>query len=147
MPRIIANGCRVLAGVIVLFIAYVASALLCSYLFPDSARANKMEMVADKVGASVGILIASVFLRRYLLRSFRLALLCLAVTEIAVLVIILQFTGLTTPTLSDISFNVEWLYSLTWNVVVTFLLGAGVGHIWDQAANKALQATAAAPGS
>lgn len=128
-----------------MFVAYLAGALLFSYLFPDSARANRMEMVADKVGASAGILITSLFLRRYLLRSIMLALLCLAVTEVIVLVIILQFTGLTT--LCDIGFNVRWLYSLTWNVVVAFLFGTVIGHVWDRAANKALQAPAAAPSS
>ncbi len=100
--------------------------------FPISTPHNKMEMLADKVGALCGILIATLFLRRCLLRSFRLALICLAATEVVVLVIILHFTGLTTLTLFDIGFNVGWLYSLTWNVVVAYILGAVFGHLWQR---------------
>lgn len=138
MRRFMANGGRVLAGVVVLFAAYVAGALLCGYLFPSAARANKMEMVTDKIGASVGIFIAGVLLRRYFLRSFGLVLVCLAATEIVALVIIVMVTGLVSLTLFDITFNLQWLYAMTWNVVIAYLLGATVGHVWDKRADKTL---------
>lgn len=50
---------RILAGVVLLFIAYVVGASLCSSLFPESVRANRMEMLSDKVGASIGIAVAA----------------------------------------------------------------------------------------
>jgi hypothetical protein len=91
-----------------------------------------METLAGKVGSSIGVVVGSVLLRRFLLRSFGLALLCLVATEVVAFAIILQFTGLLSLRLSDLSFNVGWLYSLTWNVVFAFLLGVGIGHIWGQ---------------
>lgn len=143
-----ANVGRILAGVALLFTAYVLGASLASNLFPGSAHANRMEMHSDKVGASIGIVVAALLLRRYLLRSFGLALTCLAATEAAAFLIIIQFTGLMEFTLFDLRFNVGWLYALTWNVVVAFLIGTTIGHLWDRrAANKSRQPTAAAPGS
>lgn len=137
MRRYMANGGRALAGVVLLFLAYVTGALVCGYLFPCAARANKMEMVTDKIGASVGIFIAAVLLRRYFLRSFGFVLLCLAATEIVALVIIVMVTGLVSLTLFDITFNLQWLYAMTWNVVIAYLLGAAVGHVWDKVVGKA----------
>lgn len=142
------NVGRILAGVFLLFVAYVVGAYLCSSLFPESARANKMEMLADKVGASIGIAVAALLLRRFFLRSFGLALICLAATEVVVYIIILQFTGLLEFTLFDLRFNVGWLYTLTWNVVAAFLIGVAIGHLWDRrAAKKSPQPTDAAPDS
>jgi uncharacterized membrane protein len=143
-----ANVGRILTGVVLLFAAFALGGYLGGALFPESARVSKMEMLADKVGSSIGIMVASLLLARFLFRSIGVALICLAATEAVVFVIILQITGLSSFTLSDVRFNVGWLYSLTWNVVVAFVFGSLLGHLWyRRAANKALQATAAAPGS
>ena len=64
---------------------------------------------------------------------------------LGVLLIILGFSGLTSFSMADIRFNGWWLYALTWNVVVAFVLGVAAGHWWDKRAAKALQPTATAP--
>jgi hypothetical protein len=107
-----------------------------------------MENFAAKVGGSIGILIASLLVRRYLLRSFRLAVACLATTEVLALLIIMFVIGLTGFGLEDVGFSIGWLYAITWNIVVACLVGVFIGHLWERrTANKALHATAAAPGS
>lgn len=87
-------------------------------------------------------MVAAFFLGRFLFRSFGVALACLAATEIVALIIILQITGPSLSTLSDVTFNAGWLYSMTWNVIVAFVLGAALGHLWYRwSANKHLQPT------
>ena len=145
MSRLEANAIRISVGVVALFVAFIAGSYLGGTLFPESSRVSKMEMFADKVGASIAIVVASLLLGRFLFRSIGVALLCLAATELVALIIILQITGLSLSTLSDITFNVGWLYSMTWNVIVAFVVGSVPGHLWyRRAANKVLQATAAA---
>ncbi len=80
---------------------------------------------------------------RYVLRSFGLALLCLGSTEVIALLIITGFSGLGMLTIADIRFNAWWLYAVTWNVVLAFLLGAGLGVLWSRrAANNVPEVTA-----
>jgi uncharacterized membrane protein len=129
-----ANVGRILIGVVLLFAAFALGGCLGGSLFPDSLRVSRMEMLADKVGSSIGIVVVALLIRRYLLHSFSLALACLVVTEILALLVILQFTGLTHLTASDVRFNCGWLSAMTWNVVLAFLLGAGIGHVWDRRA-------------
>jgi hypothetical protein len=117
-------------------------------VFPDSVLVGGRETLAGKVGCSVTILATAFIIRRYILRSFGLALVCLAATEVIVLFVVMSFSGLTTLTLADMRFNGWWVYALTWNVVAAFLVGITAGHFWDRrAANQTVQATAAAPGS
>lgn len=148
MPRATPNAGRVVLGVLSLFAAWALGGFLGSIIYPASVLVGGRESLAAKVGCSVAILVASLIVRRYLLRSFWLAVLCLATVEVLVLLIIMFVSGLTTLTLADVRFNAGWLYGLTWNVVVAFLFGTAIGYLWDRkAANKALHATAAAPGS
>jgi hypothetical protein len=148
MPRAAANVGRVSLGVLLLFVAWVAGGFVGSLVFPDSVLVGGRETLAGKVGCSAAILAAALIIRRYILRSFGLALVCLAATEVIVLFIVMSVSGLTTLTLTDIRFNGWWVYALTWNVVVAFLVGITAGHFWDRrAANQTVQATAAAPGS
>ncbi len=130
MKRTLANAGRVAAGVVILFIAYVTGASLCSWLFPNGPRANRMEMLTDKTGESMVIVIAALFLRRYLLRSFGMALVCLVATELVALAIILCFTGLPVDGM-DLHNTARWLYLMTWNVVASYLFGIAIGHWWD----------------
>lgn len=129
----------VLAGIVVLFVAWLLGGYVGANLFPQSDLINKMETLPTKVGSSLGVLVASLFLRRYFLRSFRFALACLAATEVVAFLIITQVTGLSPFTLSNLRFNGGWLYALTWNVVVVFLLGAAIGHLWDRRTAKPQQ--------
>jgi hypothetical protein len=126
-----ANIGRIILAVLSLFVAWMLGGYVASNIYPYSAIVGGRETLAAKVGCSIAILVTSLVIRRYLLRSFGLALVCLAVTEIIVLLIIICFTGLTTPTLADIRFNAWWLYALTWNVIVAFLVGTVLGHLWE----------------
>ena len=108
-----ANVGRILIGVVLLFAAFALGGYLGGSLYPDSLLVSKMEMLADKVGSSIGIVVVALLIRRYLLHSFSLALACLVMTEIIALLVILQFTGLTQLTLSDVRFNLGWLYAMT----------------------------------
>lgn len=103
----------------------------CAVGFSPTDRANRMEMLTDKIGASIGIVIAALLLRRYLLRSFGMALACLVATEVAALLIILCFTGLPVDRV-DLHNDGQWLYTMTWNVVISYLIGAVLGHWWDK---------------
>jgi hypothetical protein len=136
MSNIPANIVRISLGVLSLFVAWAIGGYLGSVISPNSVLVGGRETLAAKVGCSVAILIASIIIRRYLLRSFGPALLCLATTEVIVFVIIICFTGLTRLTLADVYFNVWWLFALTWNFVLAFLVGAVVGWFWDDWARK-----------
>ena len=142
MSRIQANAIRVPVGVIALFGAYLLGTTLGGIIRPESFGINKMETVATKVGASLVIVVTSFVLERFLFRSLEVAFLCLAATEAAVLFIILKITGLPLTNLSDIAFNLGWLYSITWNVAVAFSVGTVLGHLCHRlAANKSLHST------
>lgn len=139
---------KVSIGALSLFAAWLLGSFLASRIYPGSDLVNRMENFAAKIGGSIGILIASLFVRRYLLRSFRLAVACLAMTEVLALLIIMFVIGLTGFGLEDVGFSIGWLYAITWNIVVACLVGVSIGHLWERrTANKALHATAAAPGS
>ena len=141
-----ANVGRVLAGVVLFFVAWFLGGFVSETIFPGTTLVGGRESLAGKIGGSVAILAAAVVARRYLLRSLGLALTCLAVTEVVVLLIIVGFSGLTSFSMMDIRFNAWWLYAVTWNVIVAFFFGVALGHLWDKrAANKAPQAAAAAP--
>jgi len=129
-----ANIGRIFLAVFLLFLTWAVAGYLSNIIWPKSAFVGSGggETIAGKVGCSIGILIASLAIRRYLLRSFVLMLVCLALTEIIVLVIIICFTGLTRFAFSDIRFNAWWLYALTWNVVAAFLIGTVVGQFWEK---------------
>ena len=131
MANIAANVGRVLLGILSLFVAWGIGGYLGSVICPNSVLVGSRETLATKVGCSVAILAASLILRRYLLRSFGQALVCFATTEVIAFVIIVCFSGLTRLTLADVRFNIWWLYALTWNVVLAFLVGAVVGRFWD----------------
>ena len=148
MSSTAANVGRVLVGVVLLFAVWALGGYLGGSLFPESHLVSKMETLTSKIGSSIGIVLGALLIRRFLLRSIGLALICLTATEVVVFFIILHFTGLLSFALSDLSFNVGWLYSITWNVVVAFLFGMIVGHYWyRRVANKSFRPTAAAPGS
>lgn len=127
-----ANVGRILSGVVLLFLAWCLGGYVGETICPGTTLVGGRESLAGKVGCSVAILAAAVIARRYLLRSLGLSLTCLGITELVVLLIILGFSGLTSFSVADISFNGWWLYALTWNVVVAFILGAAVGHLWDK---------------
>lgn len=131
MSNIAANVGRVLLGTLSLFVAWGIGGYLGSVICPNSVLVGGRETLAAKVGCSVAILAVSLILRRYLLRSFGQALVCLATTEVIVFVIIVCISGLTRLTLANVRFNIWWLYALTWNVVLAFLVGTMVGQLWD----------------
>ena len=125
-----------LFGALSLFGAWFLGGYVGAAIPSKSPLVGYSEPLAGKIACSVAILLAAVVLRRYLLRSFGLAVLCLLATEVVVFLIITAFSGLTT--LTDIGFNAETLYQLTWNVVIAFLIGAAAGQSWDnRAATKA----------
>jgi hypothetical protein len=87
------NVAKVFIGALLLFAAWLLGCFLASRIYPGSYLVNRMENIAAKTGGSIGILIASLFVRRYLLRSFRLAVACLATTEVLALLIIMFVIG------------------------------------------------------
>jgi len=127
---------RIALGVLSLFAAWVIGGYIGSVICPNSVLVGGRETLAAKVGCSVAILIVSLIIRRYLLRSLGSALVCLATTEVIVFVIIICFSGLTRFALADVRFNACWLFALTWNVVLAFLVGTMVGQIWDNRVSK-----------
>lgn len=90
------------------------------------------ESLAGKSGGTIGILIAAIFIRVWLLRSLGLALVCLAATELTVLLLIMAISGLGIFTWSHIQFVGWWLYTTTWNVVAVYPLGLLVGTLLDK---------------
>jgi hypothetical protein len=123
---------RLLSGVVLLFGAWCLGGYVGEIICPGTALVGGRESLAGKIGCSVAILATAVMARRYLLRSFGLALMCLGIAELIALLMVLGFSGLTSLSLADIRFNGWWLYALTWNVVVAFVLGAAIGHLWDK---------------
>ena len=134
MPRTTANVGRILLSVVALFVAWIAGGFLVDRVFPGTFLMYRMESVAGKAGSTLGVVVVAVILRRYLLRSFALALICLASTELVVLLIAFAITGLWSLAWSDVRYNLWWVYVFTWNVVVGFFIGAGIGHLWDHRA-------------
>ena len=143
MPHPAAKVGRIVLGVLSLFVAFALGGYLGELICPNSLVVGGRESLAAKAGASIAILCASVLTGRYVLRSFGLALLCLGSTELIALLIITGFSGLGMLTIADIRFNAWWLYAVTWNVVLAFSLGAGLGVLWSRrAANNVPEATA-----
>jgi hypothetical protein len=139
MPRIRKYAVPVPIGVVALFAAYILGGYIGGSVLPESFGINKMETVATKVGSSVAITIVSFALARFVFRSLDVALVCFAVTEAVVLLIIVQITGLSLSNASDFAFNLGWLYSITWNVFIAFVIGTALGHLWyHSVANKPL---------
>lgn len=128
---------RVVLGLLSLFVAWFLGGYVGDVICPNSALVGGREAFAAKAGSSVAIFVAALIIRRRLLRSFGLALACLAATEVAVLLIVICFSGLATLTMADVRFNAWWLYALTWNVVIAFLIGTVAGQFWDNWATKA----------
>jgi multisubunit Na+/H+ antiporter MnhG subunit len=114
---------HVALGVIALFIAYALGVSIAENLYPESMH-NRIESIAGKFGASVGVLAVSVVFMRFLFRSPMLALVCLLTTEAFASAIIFRFTG------PDIVYTFGWLYRITWNIVIAFLMGTAVGYLW-----------------
>lgn len=122
---------RVCLGALSLFAAWFVGGYVGDAIRPESPLVGFREPLSGKIACSVAILLAAMVLRRYLLRSFGLAVLCLLATEVAVFIIIMCFSGLLRPSLTDIGFNAGTLYQLTWNVVIAFLIGVAAGQFWD----------------
>ncbi len=142
MPRIRTYAVPVPVGVIALFAAHLLGGYIGGSVFPGSFGINKMETIATKVGSSVAVMVVSLALARFVFRSLKVALVCFAVTEAVVLLIILQITDLSLSNASDLAFNLGWLYSVTWNVFLAFVIGTALGHWWYHlAANKSLHST------
>lgn len=138
-----AKAGRVVLGTLLLFAAWALGGYVGDVICPQSGIVGGRESLAAKTGSSVALVIVSLVLGRYVLRSFRLALLCLGSTEVLALLIITGFSGLGMLALSDIQFNLSWLYAVTWNVVLAFLLGGSLGVLWfRRAANNVPEATA-----
>jgi len=132
MPRAITTIVRVMAGIVGLFAGWLLGGYVAANSFPQAELVNKMETLPTKLGSSFGVLIATILLRRFVLRSLRLTVVSLVATEVVVFMIIVQVTGLLPFSLFHLHFNFGWLYGLTWNVIIACLLGVLVGHCWDR---------------
>jgi len=118
---------KVLGCCIAVMIAWAIGGYLGDLLAPHSGLVNKVETIAGKFGASVGVFMAAVILRLFLIKSTRLMLMSLIAIECIALIVIVFFTGLYRLTGLDIEFNIGWLFALTWNVVLMFIIGTWVG--------------------
>jgi hypothetical protein len=103
--------------------------LFGAFLAPHSDWVNKVETFVRKFGASVGVFIVTTILRLFLVKSTRLMLIALVAIECIALIVIVFFTGLYQFTVLNIEFNIGWLFTLTWNVVLLFIIGTWVGSI------------------
>ena len=136
---------RIFGGIVALVLAWVIGGYIAGTIFPNQPLLNKMETIPDKIGASILILCVAFFLGRYLFQSFSQVVICFIATEIIVFLVILQFTGLWSFTCFDFSFNISWLFTMTWNVAIAYFLGTVIGHIRKKkAANKSMHSGAAA---
>jgi len=125
--RIMKSLIIVLSCSIAVMAAWAIGGYLGAFLAPHSDLVNKVETVAGKLGASVGVFMATVILRLFLVKSTRLMLIALVAIECIALIIIVFFTGLYQLTMLDVQFNIGWLFALTWNVVLLFIIGTWVG--------------------
>jgi hypothetical protein len=130
LPRIAANVGRILLAVVGLFLVWVVGGFIGAVIWPHSPLMASREPLAAKIACSIAILALTSILQRYLLRGIGAAMACLALTEVAVYVIIMGLSGLVAPTGANIAFNAWWLLALTWNVVIAFLLGTVLGALW-----------------
>ncbi len=122
-----------------LFAAWWLAGLVADGLFPQAVVGRQVESLSADVGSTVGVLLASILLRRYVVRSFWLAVACITTTEVAVLLIISKVAGLPSFSyldmfVSDMAFNLGWLFDVTWNVIAAFAIGSLIGHFWDRRA-------------
>lgn len=124
-PRLDYRASLVLLGVAVLFIAYACGAFVGDRLIPGGLSPGP-ESFGSRVGASVAILVAAVLLRRYVLRSLRPTLMCLAVAESVAL--LLLFVAMD----YSLVFAGVYLLLFTWNVVAAFLAGSLAAELWDR---------------
>ena len=122
------NLVRIIIGTVAVILAWAIGGYIGGAIFPDTQLVNKMETGPDKLGSSVAILVVSFVLGRYLFHSFIQALICLVFTEVLALLIILFVTGLFSFSWPHLRFNISWLFTLTWNVVATYIIGAWVGQ-------------------
>jgi len=83
MSHVFGIAGRVCLGVLSLFLAFFIGGYVGITIAPGSPLVGWREPLSGKIGCSVAILLAAVVLRRYLLRSFGLAVLCLFATEVA----------------------------------------------------------------
>ena len=123
------NIIKIFGAITILILAWIVGGILGNAILPSSPLINKMETGAGKIGSSIVILIASFFLVQKLLKDIWQAIACIIGAEIFVLLIVLFVTGLWSFAWLDICFNIVWLYTMTWNVVVSYLIGASIGLI------------------
>ena len=123
---------KVFLGVILLLIAWDGGGFIGNRVCPGSISVNIIETLATKVSCSVTVMLAALILRRYLYNSSILACTCLVATEFIAFIVIMFFTRLWPLTIDDLLFNGRWLWRLTWNVVIAFVLGTVVGHLCQQ---------------
>jgi nitrate reductase gamma subunit len=120
------------AGIVALVLAWAIGGYVASTVFQNQPLLNKMETSSGKIGASIAILGVAFLLGRYLFRTFSQVLVCFITTEILVFLVIVQCTGLWTFTWFDFSFNMSWLFTMTWNVAVAYFIGAGIGNFLNK---------------
>ena len=118
---------RVFGGIIALVLSWTIGGFFGAVIFPHSPLINRMETVSAKIGASIGILVISFLLSRYLLQSIRQIIVCYMCVEIFAFAIILFLTGLSSLTWFDLRSNISWLYAMTWNVTVVYIIGSALG--------------------
>lgn len=131
MAKLVDNLIRVSLGVLLILVVWALGGYLGGLLWPQDASLNKIETLSSKVGSSVAIILASCILRRFIYGSFGWALTCLAATEFVVLLIIMFVYGWSL-TAFDIAIYGRWLWKLTWNVVIAFLIGILIGQLWKK---------------
>lgn len=132
---------RVILSVILLFTAYIVGGLLGLAFDPHSPSVTGMETYSLKIGSSISIVFISFLIGRYICKSFKMALACLGVTELVVLLIIIFVYGGPGALKSDNTrANVLWwLWELTWNVVVAFLVGTVFARLISYRLNKQME--------
>lgn len=134
---------RICVGIVAVVLAWAIGGYIASTIFQNQPLLNKMETSSGKIGASIAILGVSFLLGRHLFRSLSQILVCFITTEIIVFLVIIQCTGLWPVTWFDFSFNMSWLFTMTWNVAIAYFIGAGIGHfLTKKVTNKSLHTDA-----
>ncbi|MCX6227139.1 MAG: hypothetical protein NTV01_20710 [Bacteroidia bacterium] len=129
MKRNIINASiRIALSLFALVGAWVIGGFIGSRIITHAQLINKMETLPDKIGSSIGVLIVAFLLTKYIFKSFRQVVLCFIVVEIFALIVVLSVTQLWSFTWFDLKFNIEWLYTMTWNVAIAYAIGVAIGY-------------------
>jgi hypothetical protein len=119
---------RIALSLFVIVCAWAIGAIITGIVFPNAHLLNKIESLPEKIGSSIAVLIVSFLLAKFILKSFRQLFFCIIVVETFAFIVVLVTTQLWEFTWFDLKCNINWLFTITWNVVIAYAIGSAIGH-------------------